>query len=209
VSFLGLGQIFTANMTGNTVFLALAVGQRDPLLAVRSVVALGGFCVGAIVAGRIFGEAKAPQPWAPRVTRVLMAETVLLGAFNLGWVLCSGRPSGDGLYLLIGSSSVAMGLQSAVGRHLAVPGLTTTVVTTALTGLMAETAALGISGTNQKRWAWAMVALFSGAAIGAALLFTVRDSPPFLTTAILVLVCVAALTSFQTRGSAGLPPRVV
>ena len=60
VSYLGLGQIFTANMTGNVVFLALAVGERSLLTALHSVGALIGFCLGAIVAGRIL--ARPPRP---------------------------------------------------------------------------------------------------------------------------------------------------
>ena len=40
VSFLGLGHIFTANMTGNVVFLAFALGGAQGLSVVRSVTAI-------------------------------------------------------------------------------------------------------------------------------------------------------------------------
>ena len=42
VGFLGLGQIFVANMTGNTVLLGLALGQAKGQAALRAVVALAG-----------------------------------------------------------------------------------------------------------------------------------------------------------------------
>ena len=49
ISYLGLGHVFTAMMTGNTVLLGLAVGQGHLGAAVRSVVALIGFSLGVIV----------------------------------------------------------------------------------------------------------------------------------------------------------------
>jgi uncharacterized membrane protein YoaK (UPF0700 family) len=204
VSFLGLGQIFTANMTGNVVFLALAIGGGTLLPALRSVDALLGFSLGAILAGRILGPAKRSTPWPAKVTGLLAGELALLGAVSLGWGLSAGRPAGDLPYLLIALSSVAMGLQNAAARHLAVPGLTTTVVTTALTGLMAETAALGISGPNQRRWAAAVVSLFGGAAVGGALMLLARPWPPLLDVAILGAICgIAYLHGWGTSRTRG------
>ncbi len=196
VSFLGLGSIFTANMTGNTVFLALAIGQRNPLSGARSADALVGFAVGAIVAGRLLGRIKEPGTWPRRVSWVFGGELALLILFNAGWVLTEGQPAGVSLYALIALSSIAMGMQSAGSRQLAVPGVSTNVVTTAFTGLMAETAAFGISGPNHRRWAAAVVSLFAGAAVGGALLLTVRILPPFLTTITVAGICLAAVTRF-------------
>src|SRR3989449_11780262 len=52
ISYLGLGHVFTAMMTGNTVLLGLAIGQGQVLAALRSVIALAGFCLGAAVGDR-------------------------------------------------------------------------------------------------------------------------------------------------------------
>ncbi|MGN6697263.1 MAG: YoaK family protein, partial [Thermomicrobiales bacterium] len=46
ISYLGLGHVFTANMTGNTVLLGVALAQRDMPAALRNAVALVGFGVG-------------------------------------------------------------------------------------------------------------------------------------------------------------------
>jgi hypothetical protein len=46
VSYLGLGYIFTANMTGNTVLLGLSLGRAGWQEALRSGVALVGFIFG-------------------------------------------------------------------------------------------------------------------------------------------------------------------
>jgi uncharacterized membrane protein YoaK (UPF0700 family) len=202
VSYLGLGQIFTANMTGNLVFLALAVGQGTLFLALRSVTALIGFSLGAIVAGRSLGRAPGAAPWSDQVTRVLLGELVLVACFALGWAIPAGNPGGDLLYALIAVSAFAMGLQNAVARHLAVPGLTTTVITTALTGFMAEFAALGISGPQTRRWAWAILALFGGAAVGGALMLHARSWPPVGMVAMLVGICSIAYFRLGARYSA-------
>ncbi|MGC2035374.1 MAG: YoaK family protein [Thermoplasmata archaeon] len=205
VSFLGLGQIFTANMTGNTVFLAIAVGARNLPSGARSLDALVLFSSGAIVAGRIIGGVKPKVLWPRTVTWVFTMELIFFVAFNIGWVVVVGQPSGTSLYILIGLSSIAMGLQSAGARHLAAPGLTTTVITTALTGLMAEFAALGISGPSLRRWVLSLVALFSGAAVGGAIFVTDPVLPPFLTTATVAIVCAVAFWKFRPGAMAGTP----
>ena len=56
VGFLGLGQIFVANMTGNTVLLGLALGQAEGQAALRAVVALAGFVAGVGAGAAILGR---------------------------------------------------------------------------------------------------------------------------------------------------------
>jgi uncharacterized membrane protein YoaK (UPF0700 family) len=194
VSYLGLGQIFTANMTGNLIFLALAVGQGSLNLALRSIDALLFFSCGAVLAGRLLGPSKGPGLWSSQVTWVFGCEAVFAAVFAAGWVVLAGKPSGTPLYVLIGLSSAGMGMQNAAARHLAIPGLTTTVITTALTGLMAQLAALNVSGPESHRWVTAITALFSGAAIGGALMLYERSWPPIITVAILLVVCGLAFT---------------
>jgi uncharacterized membrane protein YoaK (UPF0700 family) len=201
VSYLGLGRIFTANMTGNIVFLALAVGDRSLVTALYSVGALLGFAVGAMFAGQVLGRTRPPGPWPRRVTWLLGGELVCVVAFAAGWAVVGGRPTGLVPYALIGLSSFGMGIQNAAARHLAVPGLTTTVVTTALTGFMVDLPALGMSGPTQGRAAIAVVVLFSGAAIGAAVLDAARSVPPFLTVAIVLVVLVVAQTRLGGRAA--------
>jgi uncharacterized membrane protein YoaK (UPF0700 family) len=46
VSFLSLGHVFTANMTGNIVFLAFATAHVSGLSIARSLTALSAFLVG-------------------------------------------------------------------------------------------------------------------------------------------------------------------
>jgi uncharacterized membrane protein YoaK (UPF0700 family) len=199
VSYLGLGQIFTANMTGNVVFLALAVGRRSLLTALHSVAALTGFCVGAVVAGRLLQRPRPPGVWPRRATWVLWGVLACMGTFAVTWAAVGGRPGATLLYVLIGLSSLGMGMQNAAARHLAVPGLTTTVITTALTGFMVDLPALGMSGPAQWRGGVAVVALFSGAAVGAALIVYARAYAPLATV---VTVAVVAVTAYLVFGRA-------
>src|SRR5712675_2764168 len=59
VSFLSLGRVFTANMTGNIVMLAFATAHVSGLSIARSLTALLSFLVGAIFGGRIMARAGA------------------------------------------------------------------------------------------------------------------------------------------------------
>src|SRR6266705_6962357 len=59
VSFLSLGRVFTANMTGNIVLLAFATARVSGLSMARSLTALLAFLVGAILGGRVIARASA------------------------------------------------------------------------------------------------------------------------------------------------------
>src|SRR2546422_9012572 len=53
VSVLGLGRVFTANMTGNIVFLGFALAGVPDFSARRSLAALAAFLIGAVIGGRL------------------------------------------------------------------------------------------------------------------------------------------------------------
>ena len=197
VSYLGLGQIFTANMTGNVVFLGLAIGGGRLPTALHSVGALIGFSLGALIAGRLLGRTRTAETWPRRVTWVLFGDLGCLAGFGAVWVAVGGAPGSGVLYVLIALSSLGMGMQNAAGRHLAVPGLTTTVITTALSGFMVDLPALGISGSTQRRTGWAIVAILSGAVVGAFLMVHAPVLAPLVTLVVLAAVAVYASSVFR------------
>src|SRR3954463_2492080 len=51
VSYLGLGNVFTANMTGNIVFLAFGIAGSGGLPVVAPLVSLAAFLVGSTAGG--------------------------------------------------------------------------------------------------------------------------------------------------------------
>jgi len=133
IAYLGLGHVFTANMTGNTVLLGLALGQGQGEAALRSVVALGGFALGVATGVTIMSKDRERMDWPPSVTTALFLEGIILAIFSAAWHAFS-LP--QWLYVLIALSAVAMGIQSAAVRRLKVPGIATTYITGTLTSLV-------------------------------------------------------------------------
>src|SRR5262249_47514426 len=137
ISYLGLGHVFTANMTGNTVLLGLALGQRQGLAALRSMIALAGFAGGAAMGALIVGGGPKQEGWPPGVTRAVLVEGVILVIFTITWHIPAGAQSARLICVLIALSSLAMGIQSTAIRHLNVPGVATTYITGTLTSMVA------------------------------------------------------------------------
>jgi uncharacterized membrane protein YoaK (UPF0700 family) len=138
ISYLGLGHVFTANMTGNTVLLGLDIEQGEALAVLRSAVALGGFCLGAYVGTFLIEGDQEGATWTPQVTTAFTTEAALLAVFAVIWLLTGANPPAGGVVnALIALSALAMGLQSAIVRSLGVAGIATTYITGTLTNLMA------------------------------------------------------------------------
>ena len=134
VSFLGLGQVLTAAMTGNTVLLGLALGQADAQAALRSAVALLGFFAGSLLGAAIVARG-AGSIWSPAVAGALAIELLLLVALAIAWHLADGQHSTYERFVLIAAAGLAMGLQSAVAYRAGVAGIATTYATGTLTTL--------------------------------------------------------------------------
>jgi uncharacterized membrane protein YoaK (UPF0700 family) len=135
VSYLGLGHVFTAAMTGNTVLLALAVGEQEWSAAARATVALLGFVGGVAVGQLVVGRFAARTHWPRAVSIGLLVELVLLLALAVGWYLSGSETGWWVLHPLIAVSALAMGVQSATARALGVAAVATTYVTGTLTAL--------------------------------------------------------------------------
>lgn len=131
-NYLGLGKVLTANMTGNTVLLGVALARGSGADAVRAACALGGFCLGA-GAGVVLVRASGPWPWRSR--RGLWLEAGALLALLLIWVIAG---SASIRVLLIVISGVAMGAQSAAVRASDVRGVNTTYMTSTLVNAIAR-----------------------------------------------------------------------
>jgi uncharacterized membrane protein YoaK (UPF0700 family) len=171
VSVLGLGRVFTANMTGNVVFLGFAIAGVPGFSAARAVVSLVGFLVGALIGGRL----GASMVHVSRRRWLLTVATIEAGlCFVAAWVAIGydieATTPVTSLYAMIVLTSVAMGLRNATVRRLAVADLTTTVLTLTLTGLAADSALAGGGSLHWGRRLAAIVAIFAGAALGAVLI---------------------------------------
>ena len=79
VSYLGLGRVFTANMMGNIVLLGFAAVGAPGFSVTRSLIALGGFLVGAVFGGRL-GTAMVSETKRRWLLTVAVVEAALIFA---------------------------------------------------------------------------------------------------------------------------------
>src|SRR6185312_4925587 len=84
-SYIGLGHVFAANMTGNTVHLGMAVSHVSPVDVWRSTSALVGFLLGVTLGAAIVERDDSTAPWPRAVTTALWSELLLLGAVAVVW----------------------------------------------------------------------------------------------------------------------------
>lgn len=163
VSVLGLGKVFTANMTGNVVFLGFAAVGTPGFAVKPYLVALLTFLIGALVAGRI-GQSLGKRP----LRQWLLAAAGIEGAL-LGLAAICALASAPWIDAIIALTALAMGFRNATIRMLKVPDLTTTVLTLTLTGIAADSPLAGGTGPNLPRRIAAVFSIFAGAAAGALL----------------------------------------
>ncbi len=190
-SYLVLGRVFVANMTGNVVFLGFGAAGAPGFSIAASLVALAAFIVGAVLGGRL-----AVHRGGHRGHLLVIAvsmEAVLVAVAAAIAIVSPSAPESPGSYAQIIGLGVGMGLQNAAVRKLGVPDLTTTVLTLTITALAAESRPGGGSGTMDGRRVVAIVVMLAGAAIGAWCVVHARPEYPLL-VALVVLVVLAVAT---------------
>nr|WP_223241572.1 YoaK family protein [Streptomyces sp. CBMA123] len=166
VSYLGLGHVFTANMTGNVVVIAFALAGAPGFSVVGSLTSLAAFLLGAGLAGRLATRQTAVRSPA-RLRAAFLLEAVLHAAAAV--VLFVRSPEGAVQYPVIALLALAMGIRNATVRSLGIPDLTTTVLTLTLTGLAADSRLAGGTAPRQRRKVLSVATMLAGAAPGAVL----------------------------------------
>ena len=135
-SILGLGHVFVATITGNLVFVGLAVAGAQGFAVAPCLLSIGGFIVGALAGGHACRAARGHRGRALRN---------VLG-LNSGWRPSSppsscpsaatpGTAPGTIAVVLL---AMSMGCQLAAIRYLKVPDLLTVVLTLTITGALTE-----------------------------------------------------------------------
>ena len=148
-SYLGLGHVFTANMTGNIVLLGFGIAGSGGLPVLAPLVSLGAFLVGAGAGGVMAARMAKQDPG--HLARALAIEVSAIGAavvVALAIDVQPNRVSGD---LVIALLALAMGVRNATVRRIGAADLTTTVLTMTLTGLAADSRAAGGKGEGSAR----------------------------------------------------------
>ena len=188
VSILALGHVFVANMTGNIVFIGFAAAGAPGFSLPATLSALGGFLLGASAGGHLTARRGAHRG-------VLLRDTVgielLLLVGGLAIAATGPGPLDSGRSALIASlAALAMGLQNAAVRRLAVPDLTTTVLTMTLTGIAADVRSA--NRTTLSRRLAAVGAMLLGGFAGALIVLNFGAGAALAAATLLVAAVLAA-----------------
>jgi uncharacterized membrane protein YoaK (UPF0700 family) len=183
-SYLGLGRVFAANMTGNIVLLGFGIAGSSGLPVIAPLVSLAAFLGGAVVGGRMGAMLQPKQAHLSRAMQIEIGLTVLATLIAVVFDITPDHFSGD---LIIALLAFAMGVRNATVRRLKVADLTTTVLTMTLTGLAADSQLAGGEGKSGWRRGAAVAAMGIGAVAGA-LLVKADLSLVLLAAALLALV---------------------
>jgi uncharacterized membrane protein YoaK (UPF0700 family) len=200
-TYLGLHQVFTANMTGNVVFVGLGLADTADVPLLRAALALVGFVAGATVAGLLQRGREPAWPNADGiVASILLTVAVVVGTCAV--VLHVADLGEAGLDALTAALAAAMGAQAVAARRVAVGDVSTVVVTSTLAGLFAE--GVWSAGTASHaatlRRAGAVTTMMAGAVVGAFVLKVSLALAVAVPAALLLLVgLVVALRVLRRR----------
>ena len=189
VSYLALGHVFTANMTGNVVLLGFGIAGAGGLPIVAPLVSMGSFLVGSAVGGVLASRLAHRHP--VHIGIALVIEGTLLAIADAAAAAGNPQPlaaSGD---ILVALLALAMGVRNATVRKIGVADLTTTVLTMTLTGLAADSRLAGGSGKGTPRRASAVAGMLLGAVSGALLQKTSIALPLAFASAVAFVSCAA------------------
>ena len=191
-SYLSLGHVFVANMTGNVIFLGFALAGVGEISIVGTVVAVLAFALGAMVGGRAGGGRAVHRGRLLGFATSVQAAVVVVAA-----VIASTAGSQDSTVrlALIGLLALAMGGQNAVVRRVAVLDLTTTVLTLTVTGLVADSTPRSVRG----RRLLSVLAMLTGALVGGALLHWTFLAAPLWLAAVLLVGCAVGAYAATSR----------
>jgi uncharacterized membrane protein YoaK (UPF0700 family) len=185
-SFLRLGHVFVANSTGNILFIGFALAHVPGFSITESLLSLGAFVIGATVGGKLNSVFEIHRG---RILGVSTSIQALLLAVGVVLSLVCAVPVQSGYRTaFIAVLAIAMGVQNAAVRKIAVPDLTTTVLTLTITGLGADSVLVGGPGSRAGRRLVAISAMLIGAVVGAVLVLHAALCCPLVVSLFLILV---------------------
>jgi uncharacterized membrane protein YoaK (UPF0700 family) len=205
ISFLALGKVFTAFMTGNLAFLGMGIaGIPGAPSSVAVLVSMAGFAGGIYVATLIVtpkktatdGDELAPVVWSPRVTRALALSLLPHLGFVLLWIASGGGHSGSATLGLLSIWALAMGMQSAAVRLLDVGGIFTTAATATFIFLFGSFAGRPLTGEERRRLMGVLASLIIGATNGGLMLIYASAYLPLFPFVITLVVVTIAAKAF-------------
>jgi uncharacterized membrane protein YoaK (UPF0700 family) len=205
ISFLALGKVFTAFMTGNLAFLGMGIaGSAGAPSSVAVLVSMAGFGAGIYFATLIVtpkrtatnGDELAALVWSPRVTCALALSLLPHLGFVLLWIATGGGHGGSAALGLLAIWALAMGMQSASVRLLDVGGIFTTAATATFIFLFGSFAGHPLTGEERLRLSGVLASLIIGATAGGLMLIYASAYAPLLPLLITIGVVTIAAKAF-------------
>jgi uncharacterized membrane protein YoaK (UPF0700 family) len=196
LSWLAVGKVFSAFMTGNVVFLAAGLFSHQSELSLHAAVALCAFGLGAWATAWVMPREDASVLWPARVTIALIACALVQLVVWVLWLAVGGHP-GSTLMVLLGIMAFAMGIQTAAAVTLGVHAVFTTAVTATWTVLVGDAAHWSATQTERRRLTLVLGGTLLGAIVGALLLAHLRLWMPLLPVLLTSGVAVAAHQSVE------------
>ncbi len=134
LTYVGIGDVFTSAMTGNSALFAIALGRGELLAASRSMTALAGFALGVAAATILHTAFARDDNQEQGLLALLGLELIFLLVCATVWNLSASPSGGWTLYGIVALSALGMGTQAAAAMKLktGVPGISTIVFTTVL-----------------------------------------------------------------------------
>ena len=211
ISFLALGKIFTAFMTGNVAFLGMAIAGYPSAPNIVSVLAsMAGFAGGIYIATRIVRRSEESAAdknqqsngavWPRETTFALSISLLAHLCFLAIWFATGGQPGASVIPVLLAIWALAMGNQSAAVRQLNVGGIFTTAATATFIFFVGDWAYnRSLTSEEHSRLRGVLVSLVIGATAGSLLLIHAPLYAPLLPFVITVGVVAAAASVFRHR----------
>jgi uncharacterized membrane protein YoaK (UPF0700 family) len=197
LSWLALGKVFSAFMTGNIVFIAVGLSSRDSVLALHAAIAVCAFGAGAWATAAIVPAQHPGVLWPARVTAGLLGCALVQALFWVVWLAVAGHPGSTLAPALLAVSAFAMGMQTATAVALGVHAVFTTAATATWTVLVGDTAHWAATRTERRRLLLVLAGMLLGALAGALLLEHARLWMPLLPPLLTGGVALAAHRSVE------------
>jgi uncharacterized membrane protein YoaK (UPF0700 family) len=196
LSWLALGRVFSAFMTGNVVFLAAGLFSHQSELSLHAALSLCAFGAGAWATALVMPREDPNVLWPARVTAGLIACALAQLVFWVLWLAVGGHP-GSILVILLGISAFAMGIQTVTAVTLGVHAVFTTAVTASWTVLSGDAARWAATRIERRRLTLVLAGTLLGAVVGALLLAHLALWMPLLPVLLTSGAAVAAHLSIE------------
>jgi len=208
VSYIAIGGLFTANMTGNLVLLGFALAGTGGFSISRTLLSLVAFAIGSALGGRLARHwDERPFLWFRRTTAIEIGLLAVAALLTIGLPTGIHPPDSPRRYAVIAVLAITMGMRNATVRRLGFTDVPTTVSTSTISDLASDSWLGGGERRHEPRRVAAIATMLIGAVIGAV---AVRASPLLaLGAAELVLLAAAlhqAWIDHRIPASSALPP---